>query len=68
MDGWGFASFKVIIGFHREGRKGSHAAPQPTPTYECIIKSELRDLILFELTFSSLRVNVGLWHHHQQVL
>ena len=30
MDGWGFASFKVIIGFHREGRKGGHAASQPT--------------------------------------
>ena len=29
MDGWGFASFKVIIGFHREGRMGSHAGSRP---------------------------------------
>ena len=36
MDGWGFASFKVIIGFHREGRKGSHAGSEPSLTWSKI--------------------------------
>ena len=43
MDGWGFASFKVIIGFHKEGRKGAYGGSQPTLTL-IIAKDEIRDL------------------------